>query len=351
MAQTYRACLIGCGRMGATIDDEVRGRPDSELFLPYSHAAAIEACARLDFVATCDPVEEKAEEARQRYGAGKAYGDYRAMIDAEKPDIVCIATRPSPHVETVEYAASHGVKGVYCEKPLCNSMAEADRMLAACRDNGVKFNYGTQRRYVALYRQVRALIEAGELGDIQAIVAHCGASAAQWGHTHAADMLLYLAGDGEAEYVQATAVADESDWDGERLTKDAPIQMGYVCFKNGVHAYLVAAGGYEFEISGTKGKIRTTDNGSGYVWRRPDENGRLQPVADAPPAPIESGTLRALEDLVRAVDGDGTPQGDIALACRSQELVLGMIESHRQGGARVPLPLAARQMAVAPDHY
>jgi UDP-N-acetylglucosamine 3-dehydrogenase len=351
MSQNYRACLIGCGRMGATIDDEVRDRPDSQLFLPYSHAAALEACDRIDFVATCDPVAEKAEETRQRYGAASAYADFREMIIQVKPDLVAIATRPSPHVETVEFAAAHGVRAIYCEKPLCNSMVEADRMLAACRDNGVKFNYGTQRRYVALYRQVRALVDAGELGDIQAVIAHCGVSAAQWGHTHAADMLLYLAGDGEADFVQATAVAGEEDWDGERLKKDAPIQMGYAHFKNGVHAYLVAAGGYEFEVSGTKGKIRTTDNGQGYVWRRPDEHGRLQPVADAPAASIESGTLRALEDLVRALDTDGPTQGGIEMAHRSQELILAMIASHRQGGARVKLPMADRQIAVAPDNY
>ena len=153
-------------------------------------------------------------------------------------------------------------RSIYCEKPLCNSMAEADRMLTACQKHGVKFNYGTQRRYVALYRQVRALIDAGELGDIQAIVAHCGASAAQWGHTHAADMLLFLAGDSEAEFVQATAVADAGDWDGERLKKDPPIQMGYVQFKNGVHAYLVAAGGYEFEVSGDRKSTRLNSSHS-----------------------------------------------------------------------------------------
>ncbi|MCZ6679711.1 MAG: hypothetical protein O7E52_20975 [Candidatus Poribacteria bacterium] len=39
MAKRYKACLIGCGRMGATIDDEVRDHPHSFLWPPYSHAA------------------------------------------------------------------------------------------------------------------------------------------------------------------------------------------------------------------------------------------------------------------------------------------------------------------------
>ena len=35
----YRAGLVGCGRMGATIDDEVAGRPDAKRFY-LMHAAA-----------------------------------------------------------------------------------------------------------------------------------------------------------------------------------------------------------------------------------------------------------------------------------------------------------------------
>ena len=64
MVTTYRVGLIGCGRMGATIDDEVKSRPDSHLLLPYSHAAAIVACERMELVAVSDPIAEKAKRTR-----------------------------------------------------------------------------------------------------------------------------------------------------------------------------------------------------------------------------------------------------------------------------------------------
>ena len=66
MPRTYKACLIGCGRMGATIDDEVAGRPDSFIWQPFSHAAAAVACERTDLVAVSDVFEEKAEAIRKR---------------------------------------------------------------------------------------------------------------------------------------------------------------------------------------------------------------------------------------------------------------------------------------------
>ncbi|MBI2505197.1 MAG: Gfo/Idh/MocA family oxidoreductase [Candidatus Latescibacteria bacterium] len=350
MSKTYRAGLIGCGRMGATIDDEVRNRPHSDLFLPYSHAAALAACPRIEFAAVCDPVAEKAQAAQQRYGVASAYTDYQEMVLKERLDLVCIATRPGPHAETTIFAAQHGVAGIYCEKPLCNSMRQADAMLEACRQHGVKFNYGTQRRYTPLYRHLRQLCDEGRIGQVQAVVASCGISVAQWGHTHAADMMLFLAGDGEAEFVQGNAVTAESDWEGQRLKIDPRITSGYVCFKNGVHAYLVAAGGYEFEVSGAKGKLRTLSNGVDYTWRMADEYGEFREV-EGPKIPIASGTLKGIEDLVATLDSGTDTQGSIELACRSQELIFGIIASHRQGGRRVELPLAERDLSIAPEGY
>ena len=244
MPTTYRVGLIGCGRMGATIDDEVKDGPNARLYLPYSHAAAIVACERMELVAVCDPVAEKAARIRDRYSAQRAYADYREMIEREHLDVVSIATRPGPHAEQVVFAAEAGVKGIYCEKALCNAVHEMDAMLQACMPRGVKFNYGTQRRYAALYRNARTLIERGAIGQVQAVVAHCGISVAQWGHTHAADMMLFFALDAEAECAQGTVQAAATDWEGDRLTIDPKISHGYVQFKNGIHAYLVGAPGW-----------------------------------------------------------------------------------------------------------
>jgi hypothetical protein len=72
---------------------------------------------------------------------------------------------------------------------------------------------------------------------------------------------------------------------------------------------------------------------------------------EPPEAVIESGTLRGMEDIVKALDTDGDTQGNLQLACRSQEMIFGIVESSRQGGARVSLPLENRALAIAPDHY
>ena len=112
------------------------------------HAAGHTASAHTDLIAVSDVVPEKAKEIQERYSVPEGYTDYREMILKEKPDIVSIATRPATHAEITIFAAENGVKGIYCEKPLCCSMEEADAMLEACEKHRVKFNYGTQ---TALY--------------------------------------------------------------------------------------------------------------------------------------------------------------------------------------------------------
>ena len=48
----YTACIVGCGRMGGTIDEEVKGSPHGAL--PYSHAAGYTAYERTTIVAGAD---------------------------------------------------------------------------------------------------------------------------------------------------------------------------------------------------------------------------------------------------------------------------------------------------------
>ena len=351
MSETYSACLVGCGRMGATIDDEVAGRPDSFLWMPFSHAAAAVACDRTRLVAVSDVVEEKAEAIRARYKAERHYTDYQQMIRQEKPDIVCIATRPASRAEITIFAAENGVKGIYAEKPLCCSMEEADAMVEAVQKHQVKFNYGTQRRFMPFYRQMRQLIDQGEIGQVQCVIAQYGASSALWGLTHAADMMLFMAGDPEIDFVQGSIVCQDSDWDGNRLNTDPAVTSAYVRFANGVHGYNTAGTGPEFEVCGNSGKLRTLNNGIECQFRQSGEFARILEEIEFPEVARESGTEMGILDITEALDQNRETQGPIHLARRSQEIMMAAIESHRLGGLRVNLPMENRSLYVGRPNW
>jgi len=343
MAATYKACLVGCGRMGGTIDDELTGRLYHGCNLPFTHAGACGAVHRIDLVGAADVAEDKAKALCERYDVPHCHVDYREMIEKEKPEILCVATRPVNHMEILVFAAEHGVRAIYCEKPLCCSMAEADAILEACTRHGVKFNYGVNRRYMPIYREMRAMILEEAIGRLLSVSLLCHATA-QWGLTHASDMLMQLAGDPEVDFVQGYCSCSEADFDGNRV-QDPTILMGFVRFTNDVSGHISPGSVWEFEACGTLGRLRTYNDTGELVYRKRGEGGLLAEMPQ-PAFNRESGTVVALLDLVDALDDDGETLGPLHLACRSQEIIIGMVESHRRGGERVALPMENRELYV-----
>ena len=162
----YRGAVIGLGIMGE-VADGLGGR-SPEWYPPCSHADAYEMHPRVDLVAgaTRDPDRQ----ARFREKRGKAvYGDYRQLLEKERPDLVSIATPAMVHVEMVIAAAKAGVKAIWCEKAMAVSLDECDQMIAACEKSGTVLCINHQRRWDDRYQALRRLLQTGEIGKLQAI--------------------------------------------------------------------------------------------------------------------------------------------------------------------------------------
>ena len=62
------------------------------------------------------------DRAAQRSGAKRRYADYRAMLDREQPELVCIAPRfPDCHVAMAQAAVEYA-KGIFLEKPFADCL-------------------------------------------------------------------------------------------------------------------------------------------------------------------------------------------------------------------------------------
>lgn len=122
---------------------------------------------RVDLVATSDLSLKSAEEAAMPWGA-EAYSDFRALLNRNDVDAVMIATPEFAHYEQVLAAAAAG-KHILIEKPMANSLLEADEMLAACKAAGVRFMVGHSRRFTERYRAVRRAIDSGEIGPVRLV--------------------------------------------------------------------------------------------------------------------------------------------------------------------------------------
>lgn len=88
------------------------------------------------------------------------------MLRKATPDIVDIITAPPDHLELINLCAKHGVRTIICQKPFCNSIAEAEAAVTICDEMGVSLLVHDNFRFQPWYRVIKHAIEDCLLGDI-----------------------------------------------------------------------------------------------------------------------------------------------------------------------------------------
>ncbi|WP_261992022.1 Gfo/Idh/MocA family protein [Streptomyces sp. MS191] len=118
-------------------------------------------------VAGRDPAAVRA--AADRHGWAAAETDWRALVARDDVQLVDVCTPGDSHAE-IAVAALEAGKHVLCEKPLANSVAEAEAMVAAAEAAAARgqvamvgFNY----RRVPAIAYARRLITQGRLGALR----------------------------------------------------------------------------------------------------------------------------------------------------------------------------------------
>ncbi|PZE70078.1 gfo/Idh/MocA family oxidoreductase [Curtobacterium sp. MCLR17_059] len=114
---------------------------------------------------------ERTEAARQQYGWQAASTDWRAVVADPDIDVVDVVSPGSSHVE-IAIAALQAGKHVLCEKPLANTVAEAEAMTAAAdaaRAQGVRAMVGFSYRRVPAIAFARQLMQDGRIGTVRQV--------------------------------------------------------------------------------------------------------------------------------------------------------------------------------------
>ena len=75
---------------------------------------------------------------------------------------------PTPFIGfTLNESGSH--KQIFCEKPIARTQADAEAMIAACEQAGVRLFIGMTTRFFPEYRKVHDLVSAGAIGALSVI--------------------------------------------------------------------------------------------------------------------------------------------------------------------------------------
>lgn len=291
---TIRWGIIGCGDV-----TEVKSGPA----LAKAEGSALVAVMRRDAA--------KAADYARRHGVPRWYSDADALVADADVDAVYVATPPSSHKAHVLRAARAG-KAVYVEKPMAMHLAECEAMIAACRAAGVPLFTAYYRRALPRFLRVKALLDAGEIGEVRAVrvalerPASLGVGTwrvdpaiAGGGHfvdlaSHTLDLLDYLLGPiarvhGEAAN-QAGLYAAEDIVGGEWTFASGVRGVGQWCF---------SAGGAldRVEITGTLGRITFATFDEEPVILQQDEV--VTPITIPHPAHVQQPLIQSIVDELR----------------------------------------------------
>jgi len=149
-ARVIDAAIVGLGRWGRSLVESVQGKSE-----------------KLRFVLGIDPDLERARDfaAKERLRLAPNFDEALSV-----PAVV-LATPHSLHLPQVLAAAGAG-RQIFCEKPLALTRADAEKMVRACEAAGVVLGVGQNRRWWPAMRELRRIVEAGELGTLLHIEGH-----------------------------------------------------------------------------------------------------------------------------------------------------------------------------------
>lgn len=326
--------IIGCGVISKT------------------HAISLKEIEGAKIVACCDVVAERAE-AYAKENNCIPYTDLDEMLARDDLDAVCVLTPSGLHAEVGIPAAKAG-KHVVVEKPIDITLENANALIKATEEAGVKLCVISQQRFNDAMMKVKEAVDAGKFGQLNFGGSHTkwyrsqeyydsgdwrgtwaldGGGALMNQSIHYVDMLQYIMG--PIDELFAYCVTRNVDIEVE------DIAVVSVKFKSGaiglIEGNVAAYPGFytRLDINGSDGSAIIEANQL-VEWKLRSEEG-IDAKADAAgeggaSAQISASShTRQLADFVAAIREDREPLVNGAEGKKPLEIILAIYESARTG--------------------
>lgn len=340
--------LIGCGRISP------------------NHIAAAQA-NNLDIVGLCDISIENANEKAKKFNLdmnSHLYTDYIQMLENERPDLVAIATESGEHAKIALDCINYGCN-LIIEKPIALSLYEADKIIEAAEEKGVKVCTCHQNRFNKSIKKIKEAVDQGRFGRMLHGTAHIRwnrgkeyYTQAPWRGTwkqdggalmnqciHNIDLLRWLMGEDIIEVVGYT----------DRLNHDyiqaEDLGMALIKFSNGSYGIIEGTTNIypanleeTLYLFGEKGTVKAGGKSVNRIdeWMFADKLDNPEEVKatyhEDPPNIYGFGHTPLYADVIDAVINNREPYVDAIAGKKALELVLAIYKS-AMDGRPVQLPL------------
>lgn len=129
------------------------------------HLNAYRQVPAVEVIALCDPDLEKAKTIARQKGIPYVYSSIDEALNAQSADIVSVCSPPASHFRLCRLALEHGCH-VLVEKPIFQTLEEAERIKEITDQTGCKFSAVHNAKYQYGLQQAAKLVKEGAIGDI-----------------------------------------------------------------------------------------------------------------------------------------------------------------------------------------
>lgn len=299
--QTYKAAVIGCGRIGSGQDLQSRSLGI------YSHCEAFRVCQSTDLVAVCDPNADALEKCQARWSAPEAFKNVEDLLATSKPQVVSICVPDRQHAPVARLVLeAPSTRCVILEKPLAASLPEALEIVEIADRRAIPLLVNYTRRYCESHRQLREFVQGGGLGRFISIsglytkgIFHNG--------THWIDLLHFLGE--EIQTIHASGAVDFCD-DDPTLSFTFQTRSGASGVLQGFPKDVCTV--FEAEFRGELGRVRILDSGAEFEWwhiaESPDYAGhRVFQRTSGIAGGLANAILHLVEDAILCLETNSQP--------------------------------------------
>lgn len=309
-----------------------------------------------EVVGLVDRARERREEFAALYKVPATYDTVEEMLADTVPDIVSASVPVGQNYPVVKALAEAGVRVVSCEKPICAELAEADAMVALCREKGTLLGCGQAAWATPRMPQVIQWVREGNIGALTAAAIPGGLPVEVSGAGCVQLAGLRILTGREVEWVEGCelpAVAGYAAPDTDPLEADVPM-YGRLGLEGGLICEVLKpeTDHHDCHLS------LTGDNGQVWLMRRRPVliQGAGALVMPVYPEFLEedggddffAGTIQRLLD---AFDSGEEPLSSGDDYAHALETAIALKVSASRGGERVSLPLEDRSQRLLPHPY
>ncbi len=351
----------------------------------HDHELIFSGRNNIEVVALADPDPSGRAKAAARSHAVRSYADYREMLGKEKPNLVCIAPRWTEEHHAMAMASLKIGAHLYLEKPITETLEQADELLAAARNRGLKIVVAHQMRLAPNILLLKRSLEKGLIGELLEIRTYGKQDHRAGGEdlivlgVHLFDLMRLFAGDPlwcaarvlqDGHEVTPSDARPATEKIGPVAGNDITATFAFANSVQGIFLsrknYRDSAGPWGMDLVGSEGTVKIlmemipriyllergswTAQGKVEQWRPWPEDPTLNwPELDRG---FAAANARVVNDWLSAINNDREPVCSGLAGTKALEMALAVFQAGLQR-SRVDFPLKNRrhpfQSAALPE--